>query len=286
MKYSDSDISRARSNIAETIGRYLQITKHGSEFKACCPFHDEKTPSFTIVPDKGFFHCFGCGESGDAIDFVMKYAGKTFPEAIESIAGFKSEPSPVNHQVEKKSIYTPMPVVPAHAGKPPFNHFIHGDPSQFWEYKTADGQTIGYVCRFDFAKPDGIIGKETIPLCYARKSDTGTESWRWLSFAKPRPIYGLPRLAMDGRVIICEGEKAADAAQAIFKSNPCITWPGGTQAIKFVDWSPLSGRDVILWPDNDKPGVDCMHALAAILHPVCKSVNIVTPPDFGTGWDL
>src|SRR5690606_21961826 len=54
----------------------------------------------------------------------------------------------------------------------------------------------------------------------------------------------------------------------------------------FVDWSPLSGRDVILWPDNDKPGVDCMHALAAILHPVCKSVNIVTPPDFGTGWDL
>ncbi len=77
----------ARADIAEVVGRRVQLKKAGREFKACCPFHDEKTPSFTVSPAKGFYHCFGCGAHGTAIGFLMEYDHMSFVEAIESLAG-------------------------------------------------------------------------------------------------------------------------------------------------------------------------------------------------------
>ena len=77
----------ARADIVEIIGRRVQLKKAGREFKACCPFHDEKTPSFTVSPGKGFYHCFGCGMHGTAIGFLMEYDHMNFVEAIESLAG-------------------------------------------------------------------------------------------------------------------------------------------------------------------------------------------------------
>jgi DNA primase len=76
----------ARADVVEIIGRRIQLKKAGREFKACCPFHDEKTPSFTVSPAKGFYHCFGCGMHGTAIGFLMEYDHMSFVEAIESLA--------------------------------------------------------------------------------------------------------------------------------------------------------------------------------------------------------
>ncbi|MDH3546835.1 MAG: DNA primase, partial [Gammaproteobacteria bacterium] len=76
----------ARADIVEVVGRRIQLKKAGREFKACCPFHDEKTPSFTVSPSKGFYHCFGCGAHGTAIGFLMEYDHMSFVEAIESLA--------------------------------------------------------------------------------------------------------------------------------------------------------------------------------------------------------
>jgi DNA primase len=76
----------ARADIVEVIGRRVQLKKAGREFKACCPFHDEKTPSFTVSPGKGFYHCFGCGAHGTAIGFLMEFDHMSFVEAIESLA--------------------------------------------------------------------------------------------------------------------------------------------------------------------------------------------------------
>ena len=76
----------ARADIVEVVGRRVALKKAGREFKACCPFHDEKTPSFTVSPGKGFYHCFGCGAHGTAIGFLMEFDHMNFVEAIESLA--------------------------------------------------------------------------------------------------------------------------------------------------------------------------------------------------------
>ncbi len=76
----------ARTDLADLIGRTVPLKKAGAEFKACCPFHNEKTPSFTVSPRKGFYHCFGCGAHGTAISFLMEYGRYSFPDAIEELA--------------------------------------------------------------------------------------------------------------------------------------------------------------------------------------------------------
>lgn len=76
----------ARVDLVELIGSRVPLKKHGKEYKACCPFHGEKTPSFTVVPDKNFFHCFGCGEHGNALGFLMKHDNLGFLEAVEELA--------------------------------------------------------------------------------------------------------------------------------------------------------------------------------------------------------
>jgi len=76
----------ARADLVELIGARVPLKKQGKEFKACCPFHGEKTPSFTVVPDKQFYHCFGCGAHGTALGFLMEHDHLSFLEAIEDLA--------------------------------------------------------------------------------------------------------------------------------------------------------------------------------------------------------
>jgi DNA primase len=76
----------ARVDIVAVVDRYLPLKKAGANYAACCPFHSEKTPSFTVSPTKQFYHCFGCGAHGTAISFLMEYGGKSFPDAIEELA--------------------------------------------------------------------------------------------------------------------------------------------------------------------------------------------------------
>jgi len=76
----------ARADIVEIIGSRVQLKKAGREYKACCPFHNEKTPSFWVSPDKQFYHCFGCGKHGTALGFLMDHDHLAFPEAVEELA--------------------------------------------------------------------------------------------------------------------------------------------------------------------------------------------------------
>jgi len=76
----------ARVDIVGVIDGYVPLKKAGANFAACCPFHSEKSPSFTVSPAKQFYHCFGCGAHGTAIGFLMEYGGKSFPDAVEELA--------------------------------------------------------------------------------------------------------------------------------------------------------------------------------------------------------
>jgi len=77
----------ARTDIVEVIGNRVPLKKAGREWKACCPFHGEKTPSFWVSPDKQFYHCFGCGAHGTALGFLMEFDRLPFPDAVEELAG-------------------------------------------------------------------------------------------------------------------------------------------------------------------------------------------------------
>ncbi len=77
----------ARTDVVEIVGRYVQLKKGGANFMGLCPFHGEKSPSFSVSPAKQFYHCFGCGKNGNAISFLMDHAGMTFIEAVKDLAG-------------------------------------------------------------------------------------------------------------------------------------------------------------------------------------------------------
>ena len=76
----------ARVDIVDVIERYVPLKKGGANYQACCPFHSEKTPSFSVSPTKQFYHCFGCGAHGSALGFLMQYSGLGFVEAVEDLA--------------------------------------------------------------------------------------------------------------------------------------------------------------------------------------------------------
>ena len=75
-----------RVDIVDVVGRHVQLKKGGANFMGLCPFHNEKSPSFTVSPTKQFYHCFGCGAHGTAISFLMEHAGLSFPEAVNELA--------------------------------------------------------------------------------------------------------------------------------------------------------------------------------------------------------
>jgi DNA primase len=77
----------ARADVVEIVGRHVQLKKGGANFMGLCPFHGEKSPSFTVSPTKQFYHCFGCGAHGNAIGFLMEHAGMGFVEAVHDLAG-------------------------------------------------------------------------------------------------------------------------------------------------------------------------------------------------------
>ncbi len=88
------DDLKDRADIVRVIEPYAPLKKKGSNWMACCPFHEEKTPSFSVNPAKGFYKCFGCGKGGNVFTFLMEYAGMSFPEAIESVAQTSGVPLP------------------------------------------------------------------------------------------------------------------------------------------------------------------------------------------------
>ena len=91
-----------RSDIVDVIDSRVKLKKSGKDYSACCPFHDEKTPSFTVSQDKQFFHCFGCGANGNIISFLMDYERLSFPEAVETLARLAGVEVPQGHSDEQR----------------------------------------------------------------------------------------------------------------------------------------------------------------------------------------
>ena len=108
------DEIRLRVTLSDSISRRVPLTRKGREFAGLCPFHKEKTPSFTVNDEKGFFHCFGCGAHGDVIGFEMRMDGLSFPEAVERLANIaglalpKQTPEDRERTKQRTSLYGVM----------------------------------------------------------------------------------------------------------------------------------------------------------------------------------
>lgn len=160
--------------------------------------------------------------------------------------------------------------------QPEMKHPIHGLPLAFWIYRDPAGNPIMYVARYNTSK-----GKEFLPW---RKDGN---KWICKGIVAPRPLYGLDLLASrpDAPVLVCEGEKATEAARPLAPQFVVITWPNGAQAWSKTNFAPIYGRKVVLWPDADKPGIAAMNGLAKFLADKCPAIKILKPKDKPEGWD-
>lgn len=177
--------------------------------------------------------------------------------------------------------------------------------STVWIYRDAAGLMLGAVARYDLPYATEVVGGETVYIWEdgRRKGKkpkihkpwtwqidgNGKGAWRTGSWEAPRPMYGLDDLAARPTqpVLLVEGEKCADAARMLMPQYVCMSWPGGSGGYTYVDFTPLKGRKILLWPDADDIGVSVMWAIGYKLLRICPSVKIIIPgADLPDGWDV
>ncbi|MEE9451634.1 MAG: hypothetical protein V3V61_02630, partial [Gammaproteobacteria bacterium] len=165
---------------------------------------------------------------------------------------------------EKQTTLTPVntwePImpIPTSAPPPPQAHPEHGRPLLRWAYTDEQGQTLCFISRFEHRTDHNTTAtpnKCFLPLTFC-KNNQGKQGWRWQGLLTPRPLYHLTALSQcpTKPVLICEGEKDADAAATLFPHWITTTCLNGARAVKKTDWQPLIGRDIWIWPDNDTTG--------------------------------
>lgn len=268
--------------------------RNGAEWQARNPLRsDNKLGSFSINLKTGLWSDFATGDKGgDLVGLYAYVRGMNPLEAAREIArsmGISADqPAAPSSPAPVKLAYTTdwRPVVPVPAGAPPapVAHIKRGRPVATWAYRGRSGELLGYVYRFTTS--DG--GKEILPVVWGRHAVTGEEGWRWMQWGQPRPLYGLDRLRDGLPVLVVEGEKCADAAHEMLGGVFCVlTWPGGGKAVSKADFTPLAGREVLVWPDCDLPGTAAAEAVAARLAELNTAARIVAiqgekPP----GWDV
>jgi DNA primase len=181
----------SRVDVVEVVGRYVQLKKGGANFMGLCPFHGEKSPSFTVSPTKQFFHCFGCGKNGNAIGFLMDHAGMTFIEAVKDLAqqtGMTVPEDDVSPQdrakaAEQKQKQNSLTDMLEKAGEAYRQHL-----------KSAP-KAVAYL------KGRGLSGQ------IAKRFGLGYAPEGWRSLASVFPDYDDPLLAESGLVIVNEDDQ-------------------------------------------------------------------------------
>lgn len=302
----DFDKIRADNPLPEVIARSgVDLRKNGNEYIACCMFHADKTPSFTVFHGKTGWHymCFGCGAKGDVIDFVQEYYGfkdageagrwligdepnrdaqpaQRYSGPADPYAGYSITKPPADAPVLFAGKRTPQILNPKRGKEVTYT------PSMVFPYTNKRGNLLGYVIRVEFND------KKITPGVWWTKGN-GFEGWAHGSYPSPRPMYGLAGLYAnpDWQVLLVEGEKCADAANRVMRAAGrrvvAVSWMGGGKATARTYWKSLEGRDVIIWPDADDEG----EATAKELVKHCKDagarqVRVIDVSGHDGGWDI
>lgn len=227
------------------------------------------------------------GGGGNGMDLLMRVTGWEFKDACRKVEAHLGIPQPAAIKPKAKGRPHRIPdQPPADAVAPAL-----GSATGQWCYRNAAGEQLFWVQRVPQPERDGKPQKLFVQRTwldggwhYPSKRDPFKSDW-----PAPRPLYRLPDLAAspEATVLIAEGEKSADAAVELFPGHVCLAWCGGTGGVNTVDWQPLAGRHVTLWPDADEAGYLVMAKVAAKLLSIGCTVQIVRPPNtLPKGWDL
>lgn len=304
----------AQIDLVALIGQSVPLKKQAGEYAGCCPFHDERTPSFVVSPVKKFYFCFGCGAKGNAIGWMMDYHRLSFIEACRMLGGDVLPKLSANAAIQRKPIslgYHPkwVALLPIPESAPPLldknNRTVpiwNPKSGKFWTvhytradaYRDAEGRLLGYVLRTEFGD------KKVTPTVTFCVGPSGVQQWCVGGFPKPRPLCGLDALAArpDAPVLVVEGEKCREAGAGALRPYAVVTWPGGSKGIGHVDWSPLKGRQCVLWPDADEAGWNAMmgwQERSGVRHPGvaeylfragAAAVRMVDTKGQPKGWDI
>jgi len=175
----------ARADVVDIVGRYVQLKKGGANYMGLCPFHGEKSPSFSVSPTKQFFHCFGCGKNGNAIGFLMEHAGMNFVEAVKDLAQTYGMPVPEDDTSPQERERASQ----ARARQATLSDVLEKAASAYRKHLKNAPTAIEYL------KGRGLSGD------IARQYGLGYAPEGWRSLASTFPDYQDPLLVDSGLVI-------------------------------------------------------------------------------------
>jgi DNA primase len=178
----------SRVDVVDIVGKYVQLKKGGANFMGLCPFHGEKSPSFSVSPTKQFFHCFGCGKNGNAIGFLMEHAGMTFIEAVKDLAQQTGMVVPE----EQQSPEDRAKAAAQKAKQDSLSDVLEKAGDAYREQLRITPHAVEYL------KGRGLSGQ------IAKRFGLGYAPEGWRSLASIFPKYDDPLLAESGLVIVNE----------------------------------------------------------------------------------
>ncbi|GAB3761500.1 hypothetical protein GCM10028796_11800 [Ramlibacter monticola] len=180
----------SRADIVEIVGRHVQLKKGGANYLGLCPFHGEKTPSFTVSPAKQFYHCFGCGKHGNAVGFLMDYASMNFVEAVKDLAGQYGMQVPEDDRSPEDRARAAQ----QREKQQTLADVLEKAGAAYRKHLRASPRAIAYF------KGRGVSGE------IARQFGLGYAPEGWRTLASVFPQYDDPLLAESGLVIVNEEE--------------------------------------------------------------------------------
>lgn len=280
---------KAAANVVEVVEKYIKLKQEGVNLVACCPFHNEKSGSFKVSKSKNIYKCFGCGVSGDAIDFVMKYDNKNYIEAIEVIAGMYNIHLAKEDEAPSKRNYV----------RPAFKDLgLSIDVVDFFKGRYINEQTLKSLKVTQVAEWMPKAKDVVMAICFNYFRDNELVNIKYRSVAEKDfklakdaelIFYNLDSITKAEKIVIVEGEMDC---LSVHQSghHAVISVPNGAsksvQRLEYLEncWDRFSHvKKIVLMLDNDAPGISLRDEIARrfgfdkclkVVYPTgCKDAN-------------
>lgn len=257
MRYSDELIDEIKNSndILDIVSQYVKLKRTGSNYSGLCPFHNEKSPSFFVSPNKQIFHCFGCGVGGNVFHFISKIEGVNFKESVEILAERANIQLPkINNEKEDKIEYLKSRIYQINKLTAEFYHENlykknSKDAQEYVKKRKLDNNTfkkfmIGYSCDFDelykFLKSKDFTDEEIIASNLIKKSKNG----KFYDSFRKRLMF--PIQDVRGRVIAFGGRVLDDSKPKYINSPDTLVYNKGRHLYGLNNVNTIKNKKILI----------------------------------------